>query len=561
MSGEGQRSAAPAPARWDRVDARRLIAVTVFAFVLFTYGLGVGTLWDQDEPRYAEVARGVLESGELFTLRLEGQPWFVHPPLFMWLQAAAARVLGWTEFATRFWSAASGAGIVAVTYLLGRLLDGGGTAVVAAVITATTLQVLGQSRLAVFDPTLLVFMLAAFYMYLVAYAGSPDAASARRAQVWAWAWAGLAMATKGPIGLALPAMVVVALWVVRREWTRWREIPATALLAFLALGLPWYVVETVRYGGAFLKVAVGYYLFNRFFGVVENQPGPWWYYAPVLLLGTFPWTAFVPSTVTWLTATRHTLLSQVVLLWCGLTVAFYSIAGTKLPNYVLPVYPLLAIGIAHTWRALLDGSRAPRRLIAWLLPIPSAIFIAAVVVYGRLKYPVEAGALWTPIAAFVAVFASGPLVASALMALRRHAHAVAAIAAAVALAVPVLVHYTLPAVERQRPIPRLARYVRDQMRPGDALAAIRMEQAQSLRYYSGQRVIWVGGRDDLVAAVCSHPRVFVVAAVGDDDAWVAPSLAASRLVQDDAGLRVRVVERGAVCAGGEQPRGWNPARS
>jgi 4-amino-4-deoxy-L-arabinose transferase-like glycosyltransferase len=559
------RPGVPAPAQWARSDTRRLLAVTAAAFVLFTYGLGVGTLWDQDEPRYAEVAQGVLQSRELFTLRLEGQPWFVHPPLFMWLQAATAGLFGLTEFTARFWSAASGAGIVAVTFLLGRLLGGSATGALAAVITATTLQVLAQSRLAVFDPTLLVFMLAAFYMYMVAYVGggpnesSPARSAAtrrsatRRAHLWAWAWAGLATATKGPIGLALPAMVVVALWAVRREWTRWREIPWIAPFVFAVLGLPWYVIETVRYGAAFLKVAVGYYLFRRFFGVVENQPGPWWYYAPVLLLGTFPWTAFIPSTISWMIATRRELLSQVVLLWCGLTVGFYTLAGTKLPNYVLPVYPVLAIGIAHTWRTLLAADRDAtrlRRMTVALLPIPSAIFIAAVVAYGRLKYPAESAWVWIPVAAFVAVFAAGPIIALALIALRRQALAVAAIAAACALAVPILVHYTIPAVERQRPIPRLARYVRGQMRAGDGLAAIRMEQAQSLRYYSGQRVIWVDGRDDLTAAVCSHDRVFVVVSVADDEAWVATSLAQSQRLQEDAGLRVRVVERSAACTGG-----------
>jgi 4-amino-4-deoxy-L-arabinose transferase-like glycosyltransferase len=386
-------------------------------------------------------------------------------------------------------------------------------------------------------------MLAAFYVYLVAYIGGgpgSDPRRMRRAHLWAWAWAGLATATKGPIGLALPAMVVVALWVVRRDWTRWREIPWVAPLVFAILGLPWYLIETVRHGA-------------EFFGVVEDQPGPVWYYAPVLLLGTFPWTAFVPSTAAWMVASRRELLSQVVLLWCGITVAFYTAAGTKLPNYVLPVYPVLAIGIAHTWRVLIAADRGAarlRRLVAWLLPVPSAIFIAAVIIYGLVMYPEQSGAVWVPIAAFVAVLAAGPLVAWVLMARRRDALAAAAIASACVLAVPILVHYTLPAVERQRPIPRIARYLRGQMGPADGLAAIRMERTPSLRYYSGRRVIWVDGRDDLAAAVCSHDRVFVVVSVADDDAWVAVSLTESQRVQEDAGLRVRVVERRAACAGG-----------
>ncbi|MGH7754625.1 MAG: ArnT family glycosyltransferase, partial [Gemmatimonadales bacterium] len=314
---------------WQMSDTRRLLLVTLAALALFTYGLGVGTLWDQDEPKYVQVAREILETGDLFTLRLDGQPWFVHPPLFMWLQAITGILIGFTEFAARIWSAISGAAIVAATFLLARLLYGSTTAMLAAAIVATSFQVLGQSRLAVFDPTLVAFMLLALYMYLVAYT-----TRSRSAHLWAWMWAGWATATKGPIGVLLPAMAIVGLWVVRREWRRWQEIPWQGPLIFAAVGLPWYIVETVRHGEVFLRDAVGYYLFNRFFGVVENQPGAWWYYVPVLLLGAFPWTACIPSTAAWLLRRRSELASQVILLWCGVTIVFYSVAGTKLPNYV-----------------------------------------------------------------------------------------------------------------------------------------------------------------------------------------------------------------------------------
>lgn len=533
---------------WTPADTRRLLAVTLAALVLFVYGLGAGTLWDQDEAKYVEVSREILATGDLFTLRIDGVPWFVHPPLFMWLQALLGKVFGFTEFTVRFWSAVSGAGIVAATFLLGRLLYGPRVALLAGAITATSLQVLIQARLAVFDPTLVLFMLLALYMYLVAYT-----TGSRRDHLWAWVWAGLATITKGPIGLLLPAMVIVGLWVVRRDWWRWREIPLLGPVIYAVVGLSWYVIETIRHGEAFLRSAVGYYLFNRFFGVVEEQSGPWWFYAPVLILGAFPWTAFIPAAVAWLLRRGRDLGSQVVLLWCGITVVFYSLAGTKLANYVLPVYPMLAIGIAGLWTDFLDGVPEAARLRGWagaLLPVISVVVIVTAAVIGLRGSPEQVAALRAPLVTYAGLLAGGPLIALGFLVTRRPARALAALLLTMVISVPVMAHQTLPAIERFRPIPRIARALAAEMRPGDVLAAVRMTLNSSLRYYSGQRITWVEQPAELTQVLCGQGRVFLVVPVREDDAWAHPLLPAGvRLQGQDGGYRIYVKDAVVSCSG------------
>jgi 4-amino-4-deoxy-L-arabinose transferase-like glycosyltransferase len=538
-----------APAAWASPDARRLLLVTLAALVLFTYGLGAGTLWDQDEPKYFQIARE-LRWADPFELRLDGQPWFVHPPLFFWLQAATGRLIGFTEFAARFWSAVSGAAMVGATFLLARFFYGASTATVAAAISASMLQVLAQARLAVFDPTLAAFMLLALYMYLVGYA-----TGSRRAHLWAWVWAGWATATKGPIGVALPAMAVVALWIVRRDWSAWREIPPLGPALFAAVGLPWYLVETARHGWPFLRTAVGYYLFNRFFGVVENQPGPWWYYVPVLVLGAMPWTAFAPPGIALLLRERRALASQALLLWSGITVAFYSLAGTKLPNYVLPVYPALAIGIARLVVEALERPGAVRGLVrqaAVLLPVPSALFIAGMLIYARMKFAAEAAALRAPLTIIAAIFAGGPLVAWALLLARRTRTAIVTLLVIPVVAVPVLVHQTLPAIETYRPVPRVARVIRAEAQAGDAVAAVKMPLASSLRFYAGRQVQWIEDRRTLRAALCGG-RVFLVVPAAEAS-WVEPELPpASRVLADDAPLRLYLAATSVPCTRAPAP--------
>ncbi len=527
---------------WSVSDRRRLLLVVAAAFTLYCYGLGVGSLWDQDEALYTQVAVDIVSTGDPITLHRDGEPWFVHPPLYMWLQAATGSLFGFTEFTARVWSAVSGAAVVAATFLLARLFYGSRTATLAAAIAATTFQVVVQSRIAVFDPTLLAFMLFGLYAYLVGYT-----TGSRRAHLWAWVWCGLATMTKGPIGLILPAMVVTALWVVRREWGRWREIPLLGPILYVLVGLPWYVMEAVRHGEVFVRTAIGYYLFNRFFGVVENQPGPWYYYAPVLLLGSYPWTTFLPSAAIWLARRRGELAGQVILLWCGITLVFYSLAGTKLPNYILPVYPLIAIGIAHHWITFLDDpSSEARRLMRWsagLLPLVSGLFVAGLIVYGRIKFPSEAAALRVPLAVIVSIFAGGPFLAWILYLTGRPRATLGALMLINVVVILVLVHATLPAIEAYRPIPRIGRLLRRTAEPDVTLAAVRMRPTPSVRFYAGRPVIWIDDAEDLAQAQCRHARLLIVASEGDYRGWVEAAVGSNIRQQGPAdGYRILVLK-------------------
>jgi 4-amino-4-deoxy-L-arabinose transferase-like glycosyltransferase len=535
-------------APWTPSDRRRLLVVVAAAFALYCYGLGVGSLWDQDEALYTQVAVDIVSTGDPITLHRDGAPWFVHPPLYMWLQAAIGKVFGFTEFTARVWSAVSGAAVVAATFALAKMFYGPRTAPLAAGITATTFQVLVQSKIAVFDPTLLAFMLFGLYMYLVGYT-----TRSRRAYIWAWVWCGLATLTKGPIGLMLPAMVVVALWAIRGEWGRWREVPVAGPILYALVGLPWYIVETVRHGEAFIRTAVGYYMFNRFFGVVEDQPGPWFYYVPVLLLGAYPWTTFLPSAAAWLSRRRDELASQVILLWCGITLVFYSLAGTKLPNYILPIYPVIAIGIARLWVAFLDeASEEARRLMRWsagLLPLVSALFVAALIIYGYIKFPAEAAALRTPLVVIVSIFAGGPLIARILYLTGRPRATLAALMLISVVAVVILVHASIPAVEAYRPVPRIGRLLHQTLEPDVALAAVEMRKTPSIRYYARRAVIWVDDAEGLAEARCRHERLVVVVRDAEYRGWVAEALGSSvaRQGQTD-GYRILVLrERAAPC--------------
>lgn len=503
--------------RRERVWAAAVLAA---AAILTFARLGAGTLWDQDETKYAEVAREMLQTGDPITLHMNGSPWYVHPPLYMWLVAATGRIAGFSTLTVRFWSAAASVLAVYATMLLGTALFNTRTGVLAGAVLAVTFHFLVQSRLAVFDTVLLAFMLLAAYGAVRGYQRGRAADYLRF-----FVFAGLATLTKGPIGLVLPALVMAAFATARRAWPRWREVPwGTGLALYALIGLSWYAVEAAVRGSAFVRPVLGYYGVGRFFGVVENQAGPWYYYLPILALGAFPWTAFWPAAAVWHVRRLREDGSLFVLLWCGITVCFYSLARTKLPNYVLPVYPLAAVGVAALWDAWLerraDAPTPAAVLSAVLLGVLIAGLYVGIAGYLVRLYPQQYHAFSRILLPPAVTLAAGTAIAAVLLVSGRRAGAFVALCAGMALTWLGVIAWVAPVAEAEKPMPVAARAIAAAWRPGDRILGYRLDVYSSLIYYSGHRVEWVDTPLGLANAACLPGRVFVVIADAERR-WVA----------------------------------------
>ncbi len=507
-----------------------VVLILLGVAVLVFYHLGAGSLWDQDETKYAQIAREILQTGDPITLHINGAPWYVHPPLYMWLVALTGRVAGFTEFTVRFWSAAFSVLTVYVTMLLGRAWFGPRAGVLAGAILAVTFQFLVQSRLAVFDTVLLAWMLLAVYAFVQGYRGGKRADYLRF-----FLFTGLATLTKGPIGLLLPALVIVPFVAIRRAWPRWREVPwGTGLAVYALVGLSWYAAETWLHGRAFLAAVLGYYGVGRFFGVVENQAGPWYYYVPIVFLGGIPWTAFWPAAAALhLRRRRDHDGSLFVLLWCAITFVFYSAAGTKLPNYVLPIYPIAAVGVAALWDAALGtrteyaarrkntedagplaGMRDAARTIGlstWGLALLIAALYAGIGGYLRHLYPGPFQAFGRVLIVPAAALAAGAVLIIALTAgLRRPLAGLIALCTAMAVTWLGVLTGIVPMVEAQKPMKPLALAIRGALRPGDRIVGYQLSIDSSLIYYTNHRVEWAETPADLRRDLCGPGRVFMV---------------------------------------------------
>ena len=372
-----------------------------------------------DEPRYARVAVEMLRSGDQVTPTLQGKPWLEKPPLYYWLAGAAFSVLGETETAARLPSVAAGLLFVGATALAGARLYGASAGLHAGFILGTSALAFAYARAAAMDMLVAATVTAAtglIGLRLLGIAG-------RLAIPAAYAFMGLATLAKGPIGFLLPGLVAAGYVLATREWRLLRRLLSPAgIVIFLLVAGPWYVLVYQAQGRAFVDVFLLDHNLQRFTSTIHRHPGPWHYYVGIVLLGLFPWSGLVVPAFAGLRP-RTGRADLFLLLWFALPFAFFSAAGSKLPGYIVPCLPPLAILMGRAARDLIrDDSPGARRAVA-LVTVALALPIAmAPFVLRRMADPAWAAAvligLWTLTGA--AAFAAwiGPDPAGALRLLR-----------------------------------------------------------------------------------------------------------------------------------------------
>ena len=316
--------------------------------------LGGPSLWDVDEGNNAEAAHEMFCSGNLIVPTFNGQLREDKPALLYWLQGAAYSASGVNEFAARLPSALAALLAVLATYELGRRLFGKGAGLLAGLVLASATLFCASAHFANPDALLNAFTALTMLFFWLTYT---------RGGAWlaaVGATSGLAVLAKGPVGAVLPAAVALAFLLWRREPRRlWDLGWLWGSLTFLFVAAPWYVWVGLETKGQWLVGFLGRHNLERAWGSqpMEGHGGPFWYYAPVLIAGLAPWSVFLGPACwyAWKRLRRRGSdgstppagdpgpALQYLLCWAGVYLVFFSAARTKLPNYVLPLYPTAAL--------------------------------------------------------------------------------------------------------------------------------------------------------------------------------------------------------------------------
>jgi len=319
--------------------------------LFYAFCLGSYPLFTPDEGRYSEVAREMVATGDYITPRVNGIVFLDKPILYYWLQATAINLFGLNEWALRFFPALLGVFGCLMSYVCGRHLFNRCTGVLSAIILGATPLYFASAHYANLDLEVAVWISCTLLSFITAVRNPT-----RPQTNWllaTYAFAALAFLTKGMIGFVFPTMVIGA-WIVltwRWDLLKRTHLGAGMMLAFMIV-LPWYTLAQ-QANPEFLR----YFFINqqvtRFLSAAEfNSHAPFWFYAPIVLLGFFPWTIFLIQTFYYsVNKIRQNIKAHqnelFLILWFVIVFMFFSFPRSKIIGYILPVFPPLAMLTAN----------------------------------------------------------------------------------------------------------------------------------------------------------------------------------------------------------------------
>ena len=461
----------------------RIALVLLICGAAFWWQLGYLGLIDPDEPFYAQSSREMLRAGDWVTPRIFDQPQFEKPVFIYWLTMGSFRVFGDNEFAARAPAALFATLLVLMTWIFGARVFGPRAGFLSAVVLATCVQFLVMARMVLTDMVFAFFVCGAVFSLSLASQAGP------RRGLWfvaASALSGLAVLTKGPLGLLLPALAILALLLARE-----RPLPerlsglATGGAVFAAIAVPWYWIMLRRYGQTYFDAFFLHENVGRLFHAEHANNNHLYYYPLVLIAGSVPWLPALPALLgrarkpnTWDGPPRF-LIS-----WTLLCLGFLTLAQSKLPSYALFLFVPLALLVGQTLDTLLrNGVGSPEKWAMWAL---GAAQVVPFVVAPRI--PAYRGFVW-PLG-LVAVF----LVAALVLQTRRAWAAWIAVTAASSLLLPVLcLSWAGPAADSIVSTRGASREILRGQPPSDALLASPL-LVRGILYYTHRPVAVLSDR-------------------------------------------------------------------
>lgn len=376
--------------------SKRNAALFAAIGLLWFVGLEYRALFIPDEGRYGTIAWEMVQSGDWVTPRLNGLKYFEKPPLQYWATAAAYSLFSADEWTTRLWPALTGFLGMLVIAFGARRLSPGLPAERPLLVTAGCAGYFLASQIATLDMGLTFFLTLAMVAFILSRADDLAPAIRRRWMLLCWAAMALAVLSKGAIGVALPAMALVAYAIVQRDagvfrGLYWRE--GVALLALLAL--PWFVLVQLR-NPEFFRFFFIHEHVERFLTTEHHRAGPIWYFVPVMVAALLPWTPRLPATIAaaWRTpGWRAFHPDRFLILWAAVTFVFFSVSQSKLPLYILPALPALLLLLARDRFLVEQAALRPASILTALFALGlSAVSVGILLRPG----PPSAFAAYTP---------------------------------------------------------------------------------------------------------------------------------------------------------------------
>jgi 4-amino-4-deoxy-L-arabinose transferase-like glycosyltransferase len=368
-------------------------------------------LIDPDEGRYAEIPREMVATGDWITPRLDGLKYFEKPPLQYWATAAAYSAFGVSEWTARIWTV--GLAFLCLPMVFGwttRLYgQTAGFAALTALVVSPYFELIAHLNL--LDAGFAFWVAGAVFAFTLAQTSPDGSTSERRWMLLAWLAAALAVLSKGIVVGVLTGGTLVIYTLIERDPRPWRRLHLMlALPLFLLVAVPWFIAVNAR-NPSFAEFFFVHEHFARFLTTVHKRVEPWWYFLGMLVIGALPWLWVLPAACrrAWLEPPRDNRFKPLkfLLIFCGVTLVFFSVSESKLAPYILPMIPPLAAIIgAHLAESPTFVRRMARFSGGLLLFLAVGFSVFAIRRYGFLPPTAIPWLIAASIAAAYGVFAT-----------------------------------------------------------------------------------------------------------------------------------------------------------
>jgi 4-amino-4-deoxy-L-arabinose transferase-like glycosyltransferase len=379
----------------DQLHKSNTLAWTLLTLFTLTwlYVLGIRTLVPPDEGRYAEMAREMLASGDWITTRLNGIKYFEKPPLQTWMNALSFGAFGLGEWQARLWTGLCGLIGVFMVAIAGVKVFGRRAGFYAALVLGSSFFWVASGQIDSLDMSLSGMMTISLCALLIAQRDQASAGERRNWMLVCWAGMALAVLAKGLIGLVLPGGVLVLYTLAARDWAIWNRLHlGKGLLLFFAIATPWFILVALKNPEQPHFFFVHEH-FERFFLKTHKREGAWYYFFTMLIPGIVPWLGLLPQSLAQALRRDQGVFQPklLLLIWAVFIFVFFSYSSSKLPGYILPIFPALALLLALHLEKV---TRRSAMLAAALVALIGAVGIALVPrMPGAASHPDEVGLL------------------------------------------------------------------------------------------------------------------------------------------------------------------------
>ena len=478
---------------------RPRLVLVVLCLILWSPGVFSLPPLDRDESRFAQSSKQMLETGNLIDIRFGEVPRYKKPVGIYWMQAAATKIAGRGDL-TQIWtyrlpSLLGAIAAVLLCFWCARAFVAADAAFLASALLAGTLLLAAEATIATTDAVQLACVLGMQGMLFRAYLANKDGPPLGRGLALAgWAAFGLGILVKGPgvLAVAGTTMVGLTLWDRNPRWLL-KTRPLEGIALALAIAAPWFVAIALKSHGGFFQESLGHDFGGKLVSGQESHGAPPGYFLALSSAIFWPAVLFLLPGLGAAIRARAEPAIRFLLVWAASWVIFEAVP-TKLPHYVLPVFPALLI-LAAVWALKPHGEeKLWQKVLFFAAPVQFALAAAALAV-GAMILPgmYGEGTQWW-VAAPVAVF-----VALSVWAVIAYLHRNTLTAALCMIASAVILYPTLtagvgPRLEQLWVSPRAAAAVKELSQPGDPPPALAGYVEPSLVFLTGTKTVQTDGR-------------------------------------------------------------------